>query len=205
MWQRIGQSDEDRSQDLAAGDGAGRSARRAYYRVSGFLPIRVTPLAPEGIEAAIFDLGLPDPLAAGAFEALDEKSGLALRLRRIEEKLDMLLGAASIEAARPLSGRDRRFVIFSGAGVAFDVDFVFARGDAFKVELLLPTPTPRVVRAVARSVNGADERGRAGDPRRLALAFHHIEAPDRDALVAYSYDLQRLSLRARTEGATTRP
>ncbi len=205
MWQQIARTDDDGLRDLVSAEGAGRSPRRAYYRVSGFLPIRITPLAPEGVEAAIFDLGLPDPLAAGAFETLDEKSGLALRLRRIEEKLDHLLGAASIDAARPLSGRDRRFVTFSGAGLALDVDFSFAREDAFKVGLLLPLQAPRVVRAVARAVDGADERGRASDPRRLALAFHHIEAADRDALVAYSYDLQRQSLRARTVGANARP
>ena len=123
---------------------------------------------------------------------------------RIEEKLDLLLGAAAIDAPRPLSGRDRRAIVFSGAGLALDVDFDFERGDAHRVELLLPAPWSRSVRAIGEAVEDAAEAVGAKGARRLALAFRHISAADRDALVAYSYDVQRFELRARISGARPR-
>ncbi len=167
------------------------SDRRAYYRVSGMLPVRVRPLGPEELDAAIFDLSLPDPLLQPIGE--EEADGpMAARLRRIEEKL----------RPRPLSGRDRRSVVFSGSGLRLDVDFAFERGDAFAVEILLPPPYLRTLRAVAFAVGSADAEGRGPGARRpLALELRHMESEERDALVAYSYDLQRFDLRHRSEGA----
>ncbi|MFO0687183.1 MAG: hypothetical protein U0900_00565 [Myxococcota bacterium] len=205
MWQRIVRG----SARVAPAPGATATreaaSRRAYYRVAAWLPVRLQALAPEAVNAAIFDLSLPDPALEGAAARPEEASALMARLRRIEEKLDRLLGAAALDAPRPLCGQDRRWIVFSGAGLALDVDFDFRRRDAFRVELLLPTPEPRVVRAVAEAVTDAAAAPGTPGARRLALAFRHIEAAERDALVAYSYDLQRLELRAKVEGAPARP
>ena len=135
----------------------------------------------------------------------EEQTVLLARLLRIEEKLDRLLGGTSTESLRPLSARDRRFVVFSGAGLALDVGFRFRRGDAFRIELLLPIPHSRSVRAVAVAVK--DSQASPGESRssRLALAFDHLETDEHNALIAYSYDLQRLALRAKHEGAVARP
>ncbi len=92
--------------------------------------------------------------------------------------------------------------MFSGSGLRLDVDFAFERGDAFAVEILLPPPYLRTLRAVAFAVGSADAEGRGPGARRpLALELRHMESEERDALVAYSYDLQRFDLRHRSEGA----
>lgn len=202
MWQRIVRGEGRLGADSTPVVAPPTASRRAYYRVSAWLPIRLQPLAPSDVAAAIYDLSLPQPLAAELAVGCDEQSVLLARLRRIEEKLDRLLGAASSDAPRPLSGRDRRPVVFSGAGLGLDVELDFRRGDAFRVELLLPTPEPRVVRAVGEAVTDAISAPGAAGLRRLALAFRHIEAADRDALVACSYDIQRLELRAKVAGAS---
>lgn len=196
MWQRIlrsGERPEARSAEPGAGVGI---VRRAYYRVEAWVPVRISPIAPEAIEAAVYDLSLPDPLAVPFTLEGPERTALLARLRRIEDKLDLLLCAAGIEAPRPLSGRDRRRVLFSGGGLSLDVDFDFARGAAYRVEMLLPAPYARVVRAIAEAVSDSRE-AQAGSARRLGLAFRHILPAERDAIVAYSYDLQRAVLRAK--------
>lgn len=170
--------------------------RRAYYRVEGLLPIRVTPIPSEHVEAAIFDLSLPDPLLQPIGEE-DADTPLAARLRRIEEKLDLLLGELPGDRPRALSGRDRRSVVFSGSGLRLDVDFDFSAGDAFGVEILLPPPYLRTLRAVGFAVDTSKARGGTAGP--LAIALRHMEDEERDALVAYSYDLQRFALRHRSD------
>jgi len=205
MWQRIIRNGARTSGSPTETDAYARAPRRAYYRVQGWVPVRVSPLAPDDVEAAIYDLATPDPLAAPFTLEGPERSALLARLRRIEEKLDLLLGAASIDAPRPLSGRDRRFIVFSGGGLCLDVDVDFASGDLWRVELLLPAPYSRVVRAVAEAVDGSGPTSARAGSRRLALAFRHIQPAERDAVVAYSYDLQRVALRAKNEGAVARP
>lgn len=176
--------------------------RRAYYRVSARLPIRITPLAPDEVDAAVFDLSMPDPLCQSIAEG-EEDTPLMVRLRRIEEKLDRLLGAAAVDVPRPLGGRDQRPLVFSGSGLALDVDFAFAAGDHFQVEILLPPPHGQIVRAVARAVGGSSEDtrdGRGAGSSTLALSLLYMDDEERDALVAYSYDLQRFALRTKGDG-----
>lgn len=192
-----GRADADRSAGADRG-AMRRDGRRAYYRVAGMLPIRVTPLDPELVDAAIFDLSMPDPLCQPVAEN-EEDSPLAARLRRIEEKLDLLLGVSPVEVPRQLSGRDRQSVVFSGSGLALDVTWSFRQGDAYRVEILLPPPYARTLRAVAYAVRDSDPAVGADAFRSLPLALTHMDDDDRDELVAYSYDLQRFALRARND------
>ncbi|MFK7898866.1 MAG: hypothetical protein AB8G23_23755 [Myxococcota bacterium] len=170
--------------------------RRAYFRVRGLLPIRVTALEESAVESEVFDLSMPDPLIQPVEEA-GEDAPLMARLRRIEEKLDLLLGAAHVDTPRQLSGRDRQSVVFSGTGLCLDVPQAFEKGDPYKVEILLPPPYSRMVRGVARCVADAAPAGKISGTRPMALVLNHIEPDERDALVAYSYDLQRFDLRSR--------
>jgi hypothetical protein len=204
MWQRILRSGERPAPEPDEDDANGWPSRRAYYRVEAWVPVRVSPLAPEAVDAAVYDLSMPDPLAVPFTLEGPERSALLARLRRIEDKLDLLLAAASIDVQRPLSGRDRRFIVFSGGGLSLDVEFDFARGEAFRVELLLPAPYSRVARAVAEAVQDARPTEGNGS-RRLALAFRHILPAERDAIVGYSYDLQRVALRAKSHATAIRP
>ena len=199
MWRWLGI--EPRCAQPAIGGGASAPTsrcRRAYYRVSGLLPVRVRALAPDEVDAAIFDLSIPDPSRRPVDDAAREASPeLMARLQRLEEKLDLLLGAADLPVPRALSGRDRRRVTFSGAGLALDVAHDFRRGDAFGIELRLPPPYARVVGAVGEAVADAAPVGDPAAPRRLALRFLHMEDEEHDALVSYSYDVQRHALRIR--------
>ena len=90
--------------------------------------------------------------------------------------------------------------MFSGSGLALDVTEPFRAGDAFRVEILLPPPHGRTLRAVALATRDDDGPIASGARRRLPLALTHMDDEDRDALVAYSYDLQRFALRTRTDG-----
>lgn len=198
MWDRRPQAGYEGPGPLAQAPAYAQNCRRAYYRVAGFLPIRLTPIDPSDVAAAIFDLSLPDPLMQ-PLGTEEEDSPLAERLRRLEEKLDLLLGATSIEVPRQLSGKDRRSLVFSGSGLALDVTWCFRRGDVYKLELLLPPPYSRTLRAVVRSVEDSAAHVEVGSLRRLALALTHMEVDERDALIAYSYDLQRFALRSRVE------
>ena len=194
MWNRLTTGTEGARPSNSRN--ASTKDRRAYYRVEGLLPVRVTQLQADDVAAAIFDLSIPDPLLQ-PIEEVDADSPMAARLRRIEEKLDLLLGALPGERPRPLAGRDRKPVVFSGSGLRLDVDFEFRLGDAFGVEILLPPPYLQTLRAVGFAVNAG--AGRAGPSRPLAIGLRHMEDEERDALVAYSYDLQRFALRHRSE------
>jgi len=206
MWHRQGGGREGRGGDDGGVDGLcdvdpailEPSCRRAYYRVTGLLPIRLIPLASDAIEAAIFDLSLPDPMLA-PLEECEENAPLMARLQRIEEKLDLLLGLAPIDTPRPLSGADRQSVVFSGSGLSLDVTWSFKKCDAYRVEILLPSPYSRAVRAVAFAVADSGPAFVGEALRPLAVELRHMEGEDRDALIAFSYDLQRVALRARLD------
>lgn len=196
MWRRSGAHGEGGGPPASGPTAESGSGRRAYYRVEGILPIRLTPLAPAEVDAAVFDLSMPDPLCAPVGEGEDD-TPLMARLRRIEEKLDLLLGASPVDVPRQLSGRDRRPLVFSGSGLALRVDAPFEAGDAYRVEILLPPPYARTLRAVGHATRAGRETPDADGLRQLPLALTHMDDDDRDALVAYSYDLQRFALRAR--------
>lgn len=204
MWQRSLRRGERPSPAARGAEASAAPSRRAYHRIEAWVPVRLSRLAPESVDAAVFDLALPDPLAAPFTLEGPERSALLARLRRIEDKLDRLLTAASIDVPRPLSGRDRRCIVFSGGGLSLEVDFDFARGEAFRVELLLPAPYSRVVRGVAEAVQDSPPSAGATS-RRLALAFRHILPAERDAVVGYSYDLQRVALREKSRAMAIRP
>mgnify|MGYP005838463929 CR=1 FL=1 len=178
--------------------------RRAYYRVEGRLPIRLTPITEHELDEAIFELASPSALGTPIVD--DEEPGpLQARMRRLEEKLDLLLRQVGLDVPRPLGAADLRGLVFSGSGLAVEVDHDFRAGDRFRVELLLPAPARRLVRGVAEAVSDAPPGVGPDAPARLALAFRHMTDEDRDALVAHGYDLQRVVLRAAQQAKRSRP
>jgi len=178
--------------------------RRAYYRVEGRLPVRLAPIAEDEIDRAIFELESPSALEIPVVD--DEEPGpLQDRMRRLEEKLDLLLRQLGVEVPRPLGAEDLRQLVFSGSGLSVEVDQAFRGGQCFRVEILLPAPARRLVRAVAEAVEGVSPGIGSPSPARLALAFRHITEADRDALVAHGYDLQRIALRAAQHAKGQRP
>jgi hypothetical protein len=178
--------------------------RRAYYRVEGRLPVRLTPIAEHEVDRAIFELASPSALETPNVD--DEVPGpLQERMRRLEEKLDLLLRKVGIDLPRPLGAADVRGLVFSGSGLAVEVEQAFRVGDRFLVEILLPVPARRLVRGVAEAVSDSPPGIGPDSPARLALAFRHMSDEDRDALVAHGYDLQRVALRAAQQAKRARP
>lgn len=177
--------------------------RRAYYRVEGRLPVRLTPIAEHEVDRAVFELASPSALETPIDD--DEAPGpLQDRMRRLEEKLDLLLRKVGVELPRPLGAADVRGLVFSGSGLAVEVEQAFRAGDRFRVEILLPAPSRRLVRGVAEAVSDSPPGIGPDSPARLALAFRHMSDEDRDALVAHGYDLQRVALRAAQQAKRTR-
>lgn len=165
--------------------------RRSYYRVMGSLPVRLSKLEPADVEKAIFELTLGP--AAGE----EDDSPLMERLRRIEEKLDLLLAGNASDGPQPLGSADLECVVFSGSGLSMPIDEPCREGQMFRVEILLPGPEGRSVRSVARAVADSTLMEDGVPRHRVALALDHMNEDDRDALVSHSYELQRLELRSR--------
>lgn len=175
----------------AVRDLARPACRRAYYRVNGSLPIRAIRLAPDEVDKAVFELSLQH--SSGD----EEESALLERLRRIEEKLDLLLAGDVEKQPAPLGAADLECVVFSGAGLSMPIDDVCVEGDAFRIEILLPGPDSRTLHSVARAVADSTPMEDGVARHQVALALEHMNEDDRDALVAYSYELQRMELRSR--------
>jgi hypothetical protein len=120
---------------------------------------------------------------------------LAERLEGIERKLDRILAALDENSPLPLCERDARDVSISGAGIGVDVGNPLAPNGAVLVEILLPERPNRHVRAIARPV----ENG-GSDSQPVAFVFEEIAEDDRDAIVRFSQEMQRSTLRERAKG-----
>jgi len=171
---------------------AGTGTSRAAFRVSAELPIRYRPLA--AAEAA--------RLALEIEQARDGESELparlADRLQRIEHKLDLVLHQLDPSQPPPLSARDGASIALSAAGVALAAKQALPLDSLVLVELLLPGPAPRPVRAVARVARCQEKRGpEAG--LLLAFAFRAIHCDDREAIARFANEVQRADLRRRSE------
>ena len=174
---------------------AAGAERRAYFRVTTQLPVRVRKLEPSVVPALA--------MAISAMVDTDQEvadPALAARLDAIERKLDLLLAIIDPDQPRPLGVEDTCKLSLSGAGLGLRVDEPFSAHDDVLVEILLPDSPPRSVRALSRPI--IEDGAAGGRPGAIAFAFHLISDADRDAIVRFSYDVQRSQLRTRSrEGA----
>ena len=168
--------------------------RRAYFRVSTALPVRITRV-PAGQEEALALRIRTGPAAARPLA----EGPLADQLRRIEGKLDRVLVALGLERECPVGEADRRPLVLSGAGLSLAGEERFAVGEPVQVELLPGDGTPLPVLALARIVR-ADAGGSGQQP--IALTFAAIHESDRDRLVQHVYAVERGRLR---DGRTASP
>ncbi|MCG8590704.1 MAG: PilZ domain-containing protein [Proteobacteria bacterium] len=161
--------------------------RRAYFRVSTALPVRMSRV-PAGEEEALALRIRTGPAAARPVA----EGPLADQLRSIEGKLDRVLVALGLEQECPVGETDRRPLVLSGAGLSFVGEERFAVGESVRVELLPGDGTPLPVLALARVVRAdADGLGQ----HRIALTFAAIHESDRDRLVQHVYAVERGRLR----------
>ncbi len=158
--------------------------RRDFFRVRARLPLGVRPVRPGEEDAPL--MAAPEP---PAFRPRDPV--LAAWLERIERKLDLLLARTDPAASRPgLAACD---VDVSGGGLRFDAGAALDPGSRHWLEIELPAPRFRRIRALATAVRR--------DGEETAFAFQRIDEVDRDALVAFVLDAERA--RRRTAPATT--
>ena len=87
-------------------------------------------------------------------------------------------------------------MVISGAGMRFPSKESREVGEDVLVEFLLPHPTRRLVRAIARVVRLTGGGGDEGTD--LCLAFRTIDAADREAIVRFSHAIQRIQLQSRS-------
>ncbi len=169
-----------------------RREQRSYYRVFASLPIRIRRLDPSEVPSVAAVIASP----VDRFPEISD-AALAIVLQRIENKLDIVLSHLEPDHPRPLGDRDVRRISLSASGVGCEMNEQISIHDDVLVEFLLSEVPARHVRAIARPVMEKDVSD--GVPGALmALSFHVISDADRDAIVRYSYDVQRLQLR---EGA----
>ncbi len=168
--------------------------RRAFFRVSVRLPIRLGWLTSEEEEELRAELEAP----RADWSASSGDELLLATLQRIEEKLDLLLEGRAQAPTPPVGEADMRTAVLSASGLQTTTDEPFRPGDAVKVEMLLPDSPPRVVRALAQVVSGPTRRV-DGARQRVALAFESVEEGGRDAIVRYACDAQRRAIRSRAQ------
>lgn len=186
--------DETRSSDPAGAppDAEGR-CRRAYFRVATRLSLRVTWLPAEKVDSVELEIQGPRD---GQLEI--EDPAVARQLRQIEAKIDLLLSKLGHDVARPLGRGDLQEVSISGSGLRMQTRETFRTNDYVQVEVLLPGTPPHPVRAVARIVQVAEGRS-ARSPSEVAMVFTSISEEDREAVIRHAYEVQRLSLRSRSD------
>jgi hypothetical protein len=175
------------SENRSSGSG---DERREFFRVDARLPIRVVSLGPRDSDRLALEIKSPKQPEMNPSDPV-----LADRLDRMERKLDRVLAALDENVLSPLWEGDAQSVSISGAGVGVEVEDSLASASEVLVEILLPETPSRHVRAIARPV----ELGVADCPE-TAFAFEVIAEQDRDAIVRFSQEIQRLSLRDRAKG-----
>jgi hypothetical protein len=165
--------------------------QRNYFRVRCRLAIRLREVRDEerdGLEREILQheenagLGDLDPQIAGWMD-------------RIESKLDRILLHLGV-VDEPLRPSDVADLVISGSGLRLVWDESHEPGTLLLVELELPGTPAYPVRCLASVVaREEDERGRHD----MALSFSAIHARDREAIVRFTLDVERGSLRSRAD------
>lgn len=164
------------------------ACRRDYFRVTSWLPVRLTGLNHEEATKLTLELNLPAEESASLADHQVEA-----RLCQIEHKLDLLLERAGFDVALPLSQTQKREVELSGSGIRVEADENYRVGDLVKVELYLPEERGRSICLLGRIITGNDERSQ-DSKLGVALVFQTIRDRDREAIVRHAYEVQRLSL-----------
>lgn len=172
-------------------DDVGGRERRSYFRVRTRIAVRHRPVSEEEAQAFLSELA-----SRREGPSLPIDPVLALRLDRLEQKLDLVLATLRRDVEPPLGSENQQTVTLSGNGLEIVSDDDIEPGSEVLVELRIPASPPRIVRALARAVTGV---GVAGESKgRLALAFEAIDENDREAIIRHVFDVERLERARRT-------
>lgn len=95
----------------------------------------------------------------------------------------VLPGEASAGAPKP--DWERQVADLSGSGVGFLWDGLYRKGDLVFVQMILPTPVPSAVNAIAEVVRAS--RDADSGKQRLAVHFTALDERDRDVLINFVF------------------
>lgn len=165
--------------------------RRSYYRVRVSIPLRHRRVRSDELEALRSEIRTPRQ------DADSLEPDLALRLKRLEHKLDLVLSYLDERIPAPLGLHDLRLVELSGAGMRFAAKDVAEEGEYEFLEFQLPGDPSGSLRALGRVVRSFEPEV-PGDVPEVAVAFETIDEDDREAVVRFSNEVQRHELRARS-------
>ena len=174
------------------GSGDGRENERSYFRVQARILVRYRPLAAGEFDTIRREIETvrQDP------EGLD--AVMVGWMRGLEAKLDLILSHLDPSVPAPLGPRDLTDVEISGSGMRWATKESVEVGSDLLIELQLPGLVTRRVRAIARVIRCIEPRGEQSD-RHVAVSFRVIDEDDRQAIVRFANDVQRVFLRSRAE------
>lgn len=188
------------------------SQARNFARVAVSLPVRLRPLdEAESRRIATRLLAEPSyreelplsgalPGEAGHFEHAALRS-LLERMDALEALLGRVAAAVGVEPDINEGWTEGEAVACSGAGLGALVPTRFAENTPLEVELTLLGEPRATVRALARTVSLVMPDGDRLPVGRfhLGLAFETIHEADREAVVRYTFRVQRAQLRDRRD------
>lgn len=187
------------------------SERRAFYRISDAVALKLNKLDPNALNAAIdkikrqeFELqalaskGGADAQFQSALRDVEAKLPEVANLFRLfEQRIDALVNViASQNIASEQS--PNAVVSISGNGLAFDWTSAFYEGEHLAVEMTL-FPSRVHIEAVAKVVRGNPNERSTDGHFHCALEFVEIAHSNREQLLQHVHQLQIQALRSRND------
>lgn len=191
---------------------------RAFARVETSLPLRLRPLGADEAadlasrlqrEASYREEVAPVDLPSGGeTDGNWERAALRTvidRLDRLERMVRALGSAVGADLDFDSEWIEGETVAFSGSGVGAFVATLLPEGQLVEVELSLVGSTTAKVRALGRIASIVRPDGEAYPVGRfhLGVAFEAIHEADREAVIRYTFRVQRAQLRERKDDENT--
>jgi hypothetical protein len=187
--------------------------RRSFFRVEGRVYLNYRKVAEEEKEDLLNEMHAQEIVfAGGSLEAGGQDiedpvlQCLDIRLQRIEEKLDLLLGRSDYR--RGVEKKDLSLtpcvVSISGSGMRFPTRERFKAGDLLEVMVMLPIMPDHFIRLlgeVVHTLKRMDRKGANEIPYDTAVKFVSVLEEDQERIVRFTFLRQTQEIRARRCGS----
>jgi hypothetical protein len=185
------------------------ASSRSFARVEARLPLRVRVVDDDRAgrimlraeeEPTYTEWVRPESSAPG--EGSWERAALATLLRRVdalEETLARIAETVGAEPGEASAWIEGESVAFSGSGLGALIPRRLSEGDRVELEISLLGDPTATLRALGRVVSYVPPDGESLPVGRfhLGIAFEAIHEEDREALIRYTFRIQRAQLRDR--------
>ena len=191
--------------------------RRQFARVTLLAPVRLRPVDRAEAEAIGRRLALePSYAERPRLEGLRrpgesytwEQAALATlvaRLDALESAVGRIADALGVDLSDPRHWIEGETTSLSGSGLGARVPQVVPEGTLVDLELTLPGDPAASVRALGRAIHVVRPDGRVLPVGRfdVGIAFEAIHDEDREAVIRYTFRVQRAMLRDRKDAAAS--